>query len=104
MIATIPCTTILSPDDLKRCTTIAEQGAGAVKAYVDAVSVQTGIPSRQFYALTRDRGEVSEARQLIMFAAHRGGVSIRQIAIALNRDRSTVLHGIRREAERRGQE
>lgn len=40
-------------------------------------------------------------RQWVMFEAHLIGKSSTEIGRALNRDHSTVLHGVRREAERR---
>ena len=90
----------LTAVDLARCDCIAALGAGAVKPFVDAVSAATGIAARRFYSEERT-AQISEARQLVMFVAHQSGVSIRKIALGLNRDRSTVLHGIRQEEQRR---
>lgn len=94
---------ILTPDDLARCTEIAECGAGAVKAYVDAVAEATGLQPRVIYGASRKR-QIAMARQLVMFLAHRDGVSLSTIGRALNRDHTTVLHGVRCEAARRAKQ
>lgn len=91
---------ILSPADMQRCTTIAASVGGAVKPYVDAVAEATGLPTRAIYGAVRTR-QVAEARQLVMYLAHRDGMSAKAIGRGLHRDHSTVLHGVRREAERR---
>lgn len=92
---------ILSPADLERCTTIAESGAGKVRAYVNAVSHETGLLPRVIYGRGKTQ-QVAEARQLVMFLAHRDGISLAAIGRAMHRDHTTVLHGVRREAARRG--
>lgn len=91
---------ILSPDDLTRCNQIAGQGAGRVKPIVDAVADAIGLQPRHIYGMGRKR-QLAEARQLVMYLASQAGVSASDIGRALHRDHSTVLHGIKREAERR---
>jgi chromosomal replication initiation ATPase DnaA len=77
-------------------------GAGAVKPYVNAVAEATGIPAGAFYGRGKKK-KIAEARQLVMYLANRGGVSLSAIGRALNRDHTTVMHGVRVEAKRRGE-
>lgn len=92
---------ILADDDLARCAAIAEIGAGAVRPYVNAVAEATGIPAWVFYGRGKKK-KIAEARQLVMYLANRGGMSLSDIGRALNRDHTTVMHGVRAEAKRRG--
>lgn len=91
---------LLSNADLVRCASLLAGKTGVVADIVRAVSSETGIPARKIYS--RDRSQrVSEARWIVMFAAHGRGMSSVQIGWALNRDSSTVRHGIRMEEKRR---
>jgi chromosomal replication initiation ATPase DnaA len=91
---------ILSPQDLARCEDIAALGAGKVKPIVDAVAEATGIQARFLYGHGRT-ARVAEARQLIYYLAHKKGINYSAIGRAMNRDHTTVIHGIRAEEMRR---
>lgn len=45
--------------------------------------------------------KITEPRQFVMYLAHKRGMSLPQIGRIMGRHRTTVLHGIRAEAERR---
>lgn len=91
---------ILSVDDLERCREIAEAGARKVKPFVNAVSEATGIPAHLFYGRRRT-AHISQARQLVYFLAHQSGISLSDIGRAMNRDHTTIMHGVQREKKRR---
>ena len=93
---------ILSADDLKACEALTEARSGIVADIVSAVSMETGIKPQAIYSNSR-RQRVAFARQLVMYVAHRHGVSHSAIGRALGRDHSTIMHGIRAEAKRRGE-
>ena len=73
-----------------------------VKQAVRLVSLATGIQQQFIYS--NDKGaRVARARQAAMYIAYQAGVSLSAIGRSLGRDHSTVLHGIRAEAKRRGE-
>lgn len=63
------------------------------------VSRAYGLTVEDFKSPTRVR-DVSWPRQEFMLAAHRAGYSLGQIARFLNRDHTTILHGIRAASKR----
>lgn len=71
-----------------------------VTRLIDVVAEATGFTADQILSHTRG-GAVEKARHLVMFEAHAAGVSKAAIGRAMNRDHSTVLHGIRKEQARR---
>lgn len=73
---------------------------GRLSRIIDEVSEATGIMDEEIRGYTR-RAPVVEARQRVMYLANQAGMTTTQIGTYLNRDHSTVLHGIEREAERR---
>jgi chromosomal replication initiation ATPase DnaA len=91
---------ILSPADLARCDDIASKGLAHVKPFVDAVAEATGIPARLIYGQSR-KAQYAQARQLVYFLAHQSGVGFSTIARAMHRDHTTVMHGVKAEANRR---
>ncbi len=92
---------MLTASDLARCRAIRAPG-DAVAAIVEAVAAETGISAADIRG-TRRWANISAARQVVYYAAHRDGVSVPQIAAAMGRDASTVQHGIKAERERRGE-
>ena len=92
---------ILTPDDLARCQEIAN-GDLMVHRTVEEVAAQTGISAKDIKG-NRRYANVAAARQLVYYVAHTNGVTIPAIALAMGRDASTVLHGIKAERSRRGE-
>jgi chromosomal replication initiation ATPase DnaA len=75
---------------------------GSVAAIVREVSDATGIAAADIYGKSR-MADIVRARQMVMYIArHNTKMSMQQIGKALNRDHSTVSHGVRAEAARRG--
>lgn len=91
---------ILSPEAFRACLKLATPNEARVDAIVRAVSEATGISRIAIYSQSRRR-EIAHARQIVMHEAHKQGLSVNQIARALNRDHTTILHGIRAEETRR---
>jgi hypothetical protein len=91
---------VLTPQDLARCRSISGQHHSIVHEVVVSVSAETGVGIRDIYGNRRGQ-MIAHARQLAMYIAARGGVSIAAIGRALNRDHSTVSHGIKAEERRR---
>jgi len=92
---------MLSPADLARCEEIAN-GPALVHSIVDAVALRTGFTGAEIMGARR-WASLAAARQLVYFIANERGVNTPQIALAMNRDTSTVIHGIKAEQARRGQ-
>ena len=92
----------LSPEDLLHCRAINMRHNDRVKEIALAVSAETSIPLSAIYGPRKLR-EIVAARNLVMYLAYRDGLSQQVIAIALNRDHTTVGHGIKAERKRRGE-
>ena len=92
----------LSDEDIRRCRQIALQRRDVVNEIAIAVSAETGIPKAMIYGKSRRRN-VAEARQLVMYIAHLRGLSTTLIGMCLDRDHTTVMHGIKAEKARRGE-
>ena len=90
----------LSDDDIRRCRQIALQRRDVVSEIATAVSAETGIGKALIYGKSR-RQSIVHARQLVMYIAHERGISEPLIGLAMNRDPSTVHHGIKAEKARR---
>ena len=73
-----------------------------VSAIAEAVALLIGLTVDDIMGRRRGQPAV-EARQLVMYVAWRRGFSKCAIGRAMDRDHSTVVHGIRAEAERRGE-
>lgn len=71
-----------------------------VKTIAVKVSEMTGISVDDILSTNRLK-EVAKARQLVMFMAREAGYSLSFIGRVLKRDHTSVMHGIRKEAERR---
>lgn len=69
---------------------------------IEVVSHATGYPVADIVGRDR-KAALVEARYLAAFEAQEAGFSHAVIARALGRDRSTIAHGIRAEAQRREQ-
>ena len=65
------------------------------------VSDMTGIPAADILHTTKHSPAATEARHLAMFECRRSGLTLDAIARAFGRDRSTVIHAVRKETARR---
>ena len=92
---------MLSAADIARCEEIAN-GPALVHSIVGEVALRTGFTAAEILGARR-WASLAAARQLVYFIAHSAGVNTPQIALAMNRDTSTVIHGIKAEQARRGQ-
>lgn len=90
----------MTPDDLARAAGIARSFTGPAHRALRDVSRATGITEAEIVGRSRVRPLV-RARQLVAFVARRDGATYGQIAKALRRDRTTIIHGVRAEAARR---
>jgi hypothetical protein len=91
---------VLTPQDLARCRSISGKHHSIVHDVVVSVAAETGVGVRDIYGNRRGQA-IAHARQLAMYIAARGGVSMSAIGRALNRDHTTVSHGIKAEEKRR---
>ena len=71
-----------------------------LRQIVEAVADATGVSADAILGESRVR-RIARARQIVMFVAHRQGLSLTEIGQFLRRDHTSVLHGVRQEAERR---
>ncbi len=92
----------LSDDDIKRCRMISDRQLGIVRQIAAQVSEATDVPYKAIMGVRRDARTV-QARQLVMYIARRQGLSLTRIGMAMNRDHTTVMHGIRAEEKRRAE-
>lgn len=67
----------------------------AVRVIAQQVALDTGIPINQILSRER-RHVVARARHLVMYRAHKAGHSLSHIGRCLDRDHTSVIHGIRR--------
>ena len=95
-------TAILSDADIRRCREIATHELDFIRAIVSEVAEATGIPHKAIMGVRRDARTV-QARQLAFYIAHNRGLSYPRIAYAFSRDHTTIMHGVRKERERRGE-
>ena len=96
-----PRPVFLTPDDLVRCEKISAGALGEIQHIAREVSEQTGLRLGELLGPSR-KHPIAHARQIVMFVAHRSGFTPEQIARALRKDRTTIIHGVRAEAKRRG--
>jgi chromosomal replication initiation ATPase DnaA len=90
----------LSPEAIAACNQVFIQHRCTVLKIVDAVSEAAGIPARHILSQKRTAA-VARARQIVMYEARQAGLSYPQIGMVLGRDHTSVMHGVKREAERR---
>jgi chromosomal replication initiation ATPase DnaA len=91
----------LSPDDIIRCREISLGNRDLIMDIVRSVSEQTGIPVSYIQGASKTR-KITEARWLICYIAHvDSGFGLEAIGRVLRKDHSSVLHGVKRERERR---
>lgn len=91
----------LTPADLARCNEIAN-GPALVHAIVAEVAQHTNFTPAEIIGARR-WANLAAARQLVYFIANERGVTLAQIGLAMNRDTSTVIYGIKAEQARRGE-
>lgn len=92
--------TVLTATDLDRCRKIRDGAVGPVMQISEEVAAATGVPIRSILGRDRD-AKTAEARQLVMFLARRAGLSFPAIGYAMNRDHTTIKHGVEAEQRRR---
>lgn len=68
---------------------------GIPRRVIASIEIARGIPSGSITAPGRT-GDIAKARQLVYFLLHKWGMSAPAIGRAINRDHSSVLHGIKR--------
>lgn len=78
---------------------VIEATRGCVAAIVQQVARETGVSAEAIRGTSRKR-EVAHARQRVMFLLRQRGWSYPRIGWQLNRDHTTVQHGVRAERER----
>lgn len=98
---TRPGPVFLTDEDLSRCDQISGSAMGAIEAIAREVSQQTGIRLGELMGPSREH-PIAHARQIVMFIARREGIAYAEIARCLRRDHTTIIHGVRAEAKRRG--
>ena len=67
-----------------------------VQGIVREVATATGISTAEINSATKGPKHVQKARWLVMAMARDRGLTLVQIGVALGRDHTTVLHGIRK--------
>lgn len=92
----------MTPEDIQRCRQIALRTVGRINAIVHAVAAETEVPVRDILGQTRVT-RATHARQMVMYIARREGFSLSAIGRVLNRDHSSVAHGVKMEKARRGE-
>ena len=92
----------LSPADIIQCRAINMRHRDSVREISFAVAAETTIPMAAIYGPSKLR-YVVQARQLVMYLAHKSGISYPVIGRALNRDHTTIMHGVKAEKIRRGE-
>ena len=73
-----------------------------VRGIVASVAQMSGLAPSAIKGPCRQL-EFVQARDVVCFIAHREGISYSQIARELNRDHTTIMAAVRREAARRGE-
>lgn len=78
---------------------------GDAKSVVNSIAARvakgTGIPFIAIMGHTHAQ-PAAQARHLVMYEARQRGLTYSAIGWAMNRDHTSVMHGVRREAARRG--
>lgn len=68
-------------------------GAGAVRdAIVAIVAAEFRLPLAHILSPTRGSRRAAKARQVAMYLAHVGGLSLTDVGVLFGRDRTTVAH------------
>jgi chromosomal replication initiation ATPase DnaA len=93
----------LSIDDVKRCRQISLGNRDLVRMIAHAVSQKTGTKVSAIYGTSRAKPAVA-ARHLVMYLAHKEGLSYPVIGQAMNRDHTTVMDAVKKEIARRAVE
>lgn len=91
----------LSPEAVAACNAVFAQNRHTVHQIIDAVAEATGIPAKRILGTNRD-APTARARQIVMYEARQAGLSYPQIARAMGKDHTTIIHGVRAEEQRRG--
>jgi chromosomal replication initiation ATPase DnaA len=92
---------VLSPDDIIRCRQISHANRDLVKSIAHAVCEKSGTQVSEVFSTNRARHVVA-TRHLVMYLAHKAGLSYPEIGKAINRDHTTVMEGVKAEQKRRG--
>lgn len=91
----------MTGEDLRRAREILNmKERKSIAQIVHEVAESCGLTWEQIVRNARHR-DVVQARQMAMYIAYREGFSTPQIGAVLNRDHTTILHGIKKERARR---
>lgn len=90
----------LSPDAIAACKQVFEGHRSIVLRIAEEVSAHSGVPVAAILSSGRVEA-VARARHIVMYEARRAGLSYPQIARAMNRHHTSVMHGVRAEKKRR---
>ncbi|RJL18647.1 helix-turn-helix domain-containing protein [Paracoccus siganidrum] len=71
-----------------------------VKAIVQELAAATGVTADQITGKSR-KAEIVRVRQIVCFIARQKGMTYQQIGRVLNRDHTTIVAAVKREAARR---
>lgn len=85
----------------RHCGLILEDAQIAIDV-MQATEARTGVTMAEMMGVRRHKF-IARARQIAYYEAHKRGMSASDIARAMLRDHTTVIHGIRVEAQRRGE-
>lgn len=103
MTAHTPITGWLTPEDYAAVLRIIGT-VRTVRQIAAEVSAITGIPVGAILCKRRTPARAVAARWLVWDIAHRGGLSLPQIARVTGHDHTSVWHGVHRIREMRGEE
>lgn len=95
----------LTGDDLARAKVIARQAIGKealIREIANEVSQHTGIAVKELISGRRAFPDHARARWLVWSIASRRGLSATEIARVTGFDHTSILHGIKKDAEERG--
>lgn len=101
MTAHAPITGWLTPEDHARAAALTRPGT--VELIAAEVSGVTGIPVGAILSKALKPRSVVQARWMVWAIASRHGLSLPQIARVTGHDHTSVMHGIRRDRELRGE-
>ena len=92
--------TVLDDSDMAAIRAAYGDNPRLLRQIVDDVAEATGVSASAILGESRVR-RITRARQIVRIVAHRQGLSLTEIGQFLRRDHTSVMHGIRQEAERR---
>lgn len=92
---------LLTPEDLAAAVDV-RQPADVVQRIAQEVSAITKVPVKVILGGSRAAPHC-RAREIVMHAAHRMGLSTTEIGAVMSRDHTSIVRGLRNERRRRGE-